>query len=223
MHKKFTALILDDAVAYIETMNEAGQGTAKADIDFMESGEFEAVKTKQLRGKVRELIFGNHRVTYFLLGNYIYFVRGFTKKTAKTPVKEIEYAEKIFEIVKRGKKNRGNKKRTTMRAKKHYKNRGNGVKEGELNLKWHTAGEVFKKTSSTKAFKQAYKAESARIRIAQALREARTEKRITQAALAKKTSMPQSAIARLESGNHSVSFETLSKVVHALGKEIKIV
>lgn len=90
-------------------------------------------------------------------------------------------------------------------------------------LSWKTTDQVFKKSAGSKLFKEAYKAEAARIEIARSLREARTKKRLTQAELAKQTAMPQSAIARLESGNHSVSFETLSKVAYALGKEIKIV
>jgi ribosome-binding protein aMBF1 (putative translation factor) len=90
-------------------------------------------------------------------------------------------------------------------------------------LSWKTTDQVFKKSAGSKAFKEAHKAESARIEIARSLREARTRQNLTQADLAKQTAMPQSAIARLESGNHSVSFETLSKVAYALGKEIKIV
>lgn len=99
----------------------------------------------------------------------------------------------------------------------------NQITNPEINLKWHTKEEVFKKTSTSKAFQQAYKEEASRIKIAQSLKEARSAKNITQAALAKKISMPQSAIARLESGNHSVSFATLTRVAHALGKEVKIV
>lgn len=90
-------------------------------------------------------------------------------------------------------------------------------------LTWHTPDNVFKKAAKTTAFKQAYAQESARIEIALALKQARTERNLTQAAVAKKAAMPQSAIARLESGNHSVSFETLSKVAQVLGKQIKLV
>jgi phage-related protein len=99
MKKQYTALILDEAATYIGTMSDADQGTTKADIEAMEQGEFETVKTKQLRGKIRELIVGKHRLTYFVLEKFIYFVRGFTKKTNKTPPREITYAEQIFKLV----------------------------------------------------------------------------------------------------------------------------
>jgi ribosome-binding protein aMBF1 (putative translation factor) len=96
------------------------------------------------------------------------------------------------------------------------------INKKNIVLNWKTTDQVFKKSAGNKVFKEAYKAEAARIEIARSLREARTKKNLTQADLAKQTAMPQSAIARLESGNHSVSFETLSKVAYALGKEIKI-
>jgi phage-related protein len=99
MKKQYTALILEGAAEYIGTMSDSDQGITKADIDAMEQGEFEAVKTKQLRGKIRELIVGKHRLTYFILDKFIYFVRGFTKKTNKTPPKEISYAEQILKLV----------------------------------------------------------------------------------------------------------------------------
>lgn len=99
MHKKFKALILEEARTYISNLNDAEQGVAKADIESMEAGDFESVKTKQLKGKVRELIFGAHRITYFQLRSSLYFIRGFPKKSAKTPKREIEYAEKIYQMV----------------------------------------------------------------------------------------------------------------------------
>lgn len=98
-NKNFSPLILEDASEYIQSLDEANQGTIYADIEAMKEGDFDSVYTKQLRGKIRELIVGNHRITYFLIKSYIYFVRGFMKKTGKTPKKEIEYAEKIFKLV----------------------------------------------------------------------------------------------------------------------------
>lgn len=55
--------------------------------------------TRQVRGKIRELRIkdsqGNIRVLYFTYaGRRFILLHGFIKKTAKTPVKEIEIAEK---------------------------------------------------------------------------------------------------------------------------------
>lgn len=71
-----------------------------ADINDMLARNLAAVHTKQLRGPVRELIVGNHRFTYFRLGNITYFVCGFRKKTVKAPLAKIEYASKIYKIMK---------------------------------------------------------------------------------------------------------------------------
>ena len=96
MNKRY----LEPARKYILSLSAAEQGIIASDIEALCSGRFDAVRTKKLRGPVRELIVGNHRLTYFILENTFYFVRGFRKKTAKTPKREIEYAEKIYKIMK---------------------------------------------------------------------------------------------------------------------------
>ena len=90
--------ILEPAKIYIETLSEADKGAIAADMDAMTSGEFDAVNTKQLRGPIRELISGHHRISYFKLEPFLCFVRGFRKKTGKTPKKEIEYAASIHHL-----------------------------------------------------------------------------------------------------------------------------
>ena len=89
--------------------------------------------------------------------------------------------------------------------------------------KWYTVSQTFNKVSKKKSFQRAYKEETNRIRLARIIREARTAKRLTQAALAKRANMPQSVIARLESGAHSVSLDTLSKIAYVVGKQVELV
>jgi ribosome-binding protein aMBF1 (putative translation factor) len=88
---------------------------------------------------------------------------------------------------------------------------------------WRTSEEVYRKASKNKAFTQAYKEETARIRLAKQIRELRGHKKMTQKAVADKAHMPQSVLARIESGTHSVSVDTLNRVATALGKEIQLV
>lgn len=90
-------------------------------------------------------------------------------------------------------------------------------------LAWKTPEQVFKKSIKKPVFHHAYHVEKERIRIANAIRAARVEKRITQATVAKRAQMPQSVIARLESGGRSVSLDTLSRVARALGKQVELV
>lgn len=90
-------------------------------------------------------------------------------------------------------------------------------------LKWYTFEETFSKVLKNKKTKKAYDEELSRRRLAYQVRKVREAKKMTQAAVAQKTDMPQSVIARLESGTHSVSVDTLSKVALALGKHIELV
>lgn len=52
--------------------------------------------------------------------------------------------------------------------------------------------------------------------------EARKKRRITQVQLAKKIGMPQSQIARIESGSNNITIGTLNKVAGALDLKVKI-
>lgn len=86
----------------------------------------------------------------------------------------------------------------------------------------YTPDEVFGKARKSKEFWRAYYEEDARITLAKKIREERQKRRLTQAAMARKAAMPQSVIARIESGEHSISVDTLARVAHALGKKVTI-
>ncbi len=100
MEKRHRVQFLEPATEYISSIPEADQAAVAAHISYMSSGDLESVQTKQLRGHIRELIVGHHRLTYFQLDSVLYFVRGFRKKTAKAPKSEIDYAEKIYKMLK---------------------------------------------------------------------------------------------------------------------------
>jgi len=104
------------------------------------------------------------------------------------------------------------------------KTRKHGVKIPltKKDLKWHTLEEVFGKVSKTKEFQKGYREEMMRIKLARRIRAIRVGKKLTQESVAQKAAMPQSVIARLESGEHSVSLDTLSRVAHVLGKEVEL-
>jgi len=109
-----------------------------------------------------------------------------------------------------------------MKSKKTTKKIKNaGIKTQKLT--WKTVEQVFKKSVKKPAFQQAYRVETERIKIAQTIKNTRLKRRLTQATVAKRANMPQSVIARLESGNHSVSLDTLSRVANALGKQVELV
>lgn len=89
-------------------------------------------------------------------------------------------------------------------------------------IRVYTPDEVFGKARKSKEFWRAYYEEDARIALARNIREAREKKRLTQTAVARRAAMPQSVIARIESGEHGISVDTLARVAHALGKKITI-
>ncbi len=82
--------------------------------------------------------------------------------------------------------------------------------------------DVLKKYSKSKVFRQAYAEEILRLQLATDIKSFRTKKHLTQKDLADQAKMPQSVIARIESGKYSISLGTLSRIAHALGKEVQL-
>lgn len=80
----------------------------------------------------------------------------------------------------------------------------------------------FDKYKNDKEFQRYYKEASDEIDIAIALAAGRKRKRLTQAQLAKKVGMPQSQLARIESGNHNVTLKNLARVAGALDLRVRV-
>lgn len=90
-------------------------------------------------------------------------------------------------------------------------------------LKFHTFDEVFGDLLKSKKNRERFEMEMARLRLIRQIRELRRSKRLTQKTFANKVGMPQSVIARLESGKHSFSMNTLYQIAGAFGKKITLV
>ena len=91
------------------------------------------------------------------------------------------------------------------------------------NLNFRSLKQVVAKASKSKDFQAEYTEELLRLRFAKELKTLRLQQKITQSDIAKKVSMPQSVIARMESGDHSFSLGTLYRVAKAFGKELQLV
>ena len=73
------------------------------------------------------------------------------------------------------------------------------------------------------AFRKAYEEEGLYAELAIQIARLRTQKHLTQRALAKRLRTSQQMVSRLESPrNGSLSLRTLVKLAHALGKEVKV-
>src|SRR3989338_4658598 len=99
MEKRYTALFLDDVKKMLNSMPEADRAKATAAITAMKEGHFELVETKILRTPIRELKIKKYRFVFFIQQEFLYFIHTFIKQSARTPKKEIEYAEKIYKRI----------------------------------------------------------------------------------------------------------------------------
>ena len=90
-------------------------------------------------------------------------------------------------------------------------------------LKFNTFDEVFGKLLNKKKYREIYEAEMARRRLIRQIRELRRSKKLTQRSFAARVGMPQSVIARLETGRHDYSLKTLYQIAGAFGKQVKLV
>jgi HTH-type transcriptional regulator/antitoxin HipB len=98
----------------------------------------------------------------------------------------------------------------------------NLVKQNNKSLKVRTFDEVFAKSFKSPSFQKEYNEELVRLRLAHQIKQIRIEKKLTQKEVAVKAKMPQSVIARMESGSHSFSLGTLGRVAKVFNKEVGI-
>lgn len=99
----------------------------------------------------------------------------------------------------------------------------NAKKNKEIKIKWHSLEETVRESSKDATFKRAYDEELVRLHMAQRIRALRAAKRMTQKTVANRTGMPQSVIARIESGTRGMSLDTLGKIAAVLGRKIELV
>lgn len=97
------------------------------------------------------------------------------------------------------------------------------VQKNKKIIKTKTLKQVLAKELKSPKFREAYNEELFRLKIAAEIKSLRVQKKLTQEVFAKKAHMPQSVVARIESGKHSVSLVTLNRIAHTLGKEIQLV
>lgn len=90
------------------------------------------------------------------------------------------------------------------------------------NNRFKTHAQVRSEQLKDPKFKRVYNELGPEYELVRALIEARLRKKYSQAALAEKTGMRQSAIARIESGAVSPTLQTFTKIANAIGKEISL-
>lgn len=83
--------------------------------------------------------------------------------------------------------------------------------------------EFLKERFKDKSFRKGYLEKLAKLRLAHQIAVLRRKKRMTQKQVAEKAGMPQSVIARIESGRHSFSIATLHKIAGVFDTRIALV
>lgn len=81
--------------------------------------------------------------------------------------------------------------------------------------------ELIKNMKKDPEFAEAYQKEGEKLSTAIALYNAREEAGLTQVELAERANTTQATIARIERGDN-VSFDKLSSIAHAMGKQLKV-
>jgi len=90
-------------------------------------------------------------------------------------------------------------------------------------LKFYDFDNILKEDLKSETFREAYNEELIRLNLVGEIKKLRLDKKLTQKNLAQKAKMPQSVIARIESGEHSFSLGTLSRIAKVFNKEVKLV
>jgi DNA-binding XRE family transcriptional regulator len=82
---------------------------------------------------------------------------------------------------------------------------------------------IIGKKLKNEQFRKSFTEETSRLQLAQEIKTLRQKRKMTQKEVAVKADMPQSVVARIESGTHSFSVTTLSKIATAFNKKIGFV
>ena len=97
--KIYFAIWIGNTIDFIERLPEKTRIKINSAVDFHEEGDFKSLYVKTLSGPIRELIVKRYRIIFFIYHTDLYLISGFVKKTAETPKREIEKAEKLYKTI----------------------------------------------------------------------------------------------------------------------------
>lgn len=89
--------------------------------------------------------------------------------------------------------------------------------------KFFSYDEIVAKKLKNKKYRELYAEELSRLYLAHEVKSLRKSHKMTQAQVAKKADMPQSVIARIESGSHSFSTSTLFRIAQVFDRQISLI
>ena len=83
-------------------------------------------------------------------------------------------------------------------------------------------GKILKEELKDPEFKKGFEMEKRKLEMSLAIINLRKKKKISQAKLAEKIGMKQSAVGRIEAGKQNLTIETLQKIAFALNKKLVV-
>lgn len=92
--------ILDNVSKFIERLPEDDSAKILAHLKSLEENHTEGLLIKTLKGRIKEIVVRQYRITFFNIGTTIYVVDAFKKQSQKTPKRIIEKAERIYKGLK---------------------------------------------------------------------------------------------------------------------------
>ena len=92
-----------------------------------------------------------------------------------------------------------------------------------INITFTSLDKIINKKLKNKQFRKSFSEEMGRLQLAREIKALRQKRKMTQGDVAAKADMPQSVIARIESGTHSFSIATLHKIARVFGRNVGLV
>jgi phage-related protein len=84
---------------FIHSLPDEEQAKIASRIDSVRDRDFESAYVKMIRGPIKELIVKDRRIIFCIERDTMYVFHAFTKKTAKTPLKEIARSEHLYALL----------------------------------------------------------------------------------------------------------------------------
>ncbi len=97
------------------------------------------------------------------------------------------------------------------------------MKKTGIKYNFTPLNKIIGKELKDEQFRKLFTEEVSRLRLAHEIKTLREKQKMTQKEVAARADMPQSVIARIESGTHSVSVATLHKIAIVFNKHIGLV
>ena len=97
------------------------------------------------------------------------------------------------------------------------------MKKNATKYNFTPLNKIIRKRLKNKQFRRSFSEEISRLQLAHEIKMLRQKRKMTQREVAAKADMPQSVIARMESGTHSFSIATLHKVAKVFDRQVGLV